>query len=238
MELLARGAAALGIELDGGQMDQFHRYYLELIEWNRRVNLTAVTEWEQVQTRHYLDSLSVTSALPEGMLQRRTTVLDVGSGAGLPGLPLKIAFPTIRITLVEAVRKKTRFLEHLVRELGLDDAKVLAGRAETLAHDPALRERYRLVLSRAVARLSTLAELCLPFCSVGGLVVAQKAAGIDDEIDLSANAVEAMGGRLKGVTEVTYEGSEGTKTLVVLEKHTPTPERYPRRPGMPAKRPL
>ncbi len=235
---LVSGAATLGIQLDRAQIEQFHRYYRELVDWSKRINLTTVTGWEEVQTRHFLDSLSVSVVLPAGLLGSGGRILDLGSGAGFPGLPLGIAFPGLNVTLMDSTAKRTAFLAHVVEMLGLGNVEVRTGRAEALGHDPALRESFDAVLSRAVAHLSVLAELCLPFCRLGGVVVAQKMLGVDDEIRRAHRAIETMGGRLRGVEEITFEGSEGAKGLVVIEKNSPTPAGYPRRPGIPAKRPL
>ncbi|MDP6495593.1 MAG: 16S rRNA (guanine(527)-N(7))-methyltransferase RsmG [Dehalococcoidia bacterium] len=229
---LKEGAAALGVSLDSSQLEQFQRYYEEVIDWNRRVNLTSVTGWEQFQIRHFADSLSVSSAVPSRLLATGR-VLDVGSGAGFPGLPLKIAFPCLRMTLLEATAKKVAFLQHIIDVLVLPGADVIRARAELAAHDHDLREAFDLVLSRAVAPLSVLAELTLPFGRVGSLVVLHKKVDIDDEIRRAQRAIEAMGGRLKEVMEVATGG-----LLVVLEKLMPAPEDYPRRPGIPSKRPL
>lgn len=168
MDLLKTGAAALGVRLDDSQVDQFRLYHRELVSWNTRVNLTAVTEWDKVRTRHVLDSLSAAAVIPTEVLDGGTAV-DVGSGAGFPGLALKIAFPDLRMTLIDSTSKKTAFLQHVSGQLGLDGVVVLTGRAEELGHRPDLRESFDLVLSRAVARLPVLAELTLPFCKVGGL---------------------------------------------------------------------
>ena len=235
--MLKRGAATLGIQLSGVQVGQFRRYYDEIIDWNRRVNLTSVTDWDQVQRRLILESLSVISALP-GQVLDTGRVLDVGSGAGFPGLALKIAFPRLRVTLLDATAKKTAFLAHVTGVLELRGIDVVTGRAETLAHDPAHRESYDVVLARAVARLPALAELTLPFCRTGGLVVAQKGAGIDGEVDEATRAIEVMGGELKEVHEIAIECSQDRTTLVVLAKLKSTPPGYPRRPGIPARRPL
>ena len=168
MELLETAAAEkLGIELDQAQLDQFKRYHNEIADWNRRVNLTTVTGWEQVQTRHFLDSLAVSVALPPSLLTSGGKVLDLGSGAGFPGLPLKIAFPELELTLMDATAKKTAFLSHVTTVLGLDTVEVRTGRAEALAHDVGQRESYDAVVSRAVARLSALAELTLPVLPAG-----------------------------------------------------------------------
>ena len=207
------------------------------MEWSRRVNLTSVTEWTDVRSRHFLDSLSVSVAIPPDMLQSGRFV-DIGSGAGLPGVPLKIAFPGLRPTLIESTAKKTAFLSDLVATLGLNDLRVCTGRAEDLAQDPELRESFDFAVARAVAGMSTLAELTLPFCRIGGLVIAQKKLDARAEIDQAESAIDAVGGRLLDVREVLVEGLEGSRTLVVLEKVRATPTRFPRRPGIPAKRPL
>jgi 16S rRNA (guanine527-N7)-methyltransferase len=235
---LVTGAAAFGIQLGRTQIDRFRRYYLELVDWNSRVNLTSITEWEQVQTRLFLDSLAASTVLPPDLSASGGRILDVGSGAGFPGLPLKIAFPALSVTLIDATAKKTAFLVHVARVLELKDVEVYTGRAEALAHEPLLRESYDVVLARGLARLPVLAELCLPFCRVGGRVVAHKKPAIDQEISDAQVAFEAMGAELIEMRDVTLEGSEYVGALVVLEKTGPTPDRYPRRPGIPAKRPL
>jgi 16S rRNA (guanine527-N7)-methyltransferase len=165
-------------------------------------------------------------------------VLDVGSGAGLPGIPLAIAYPKLRVTLLDATAKKTAFLNHVVETLGLVGVGVLTGRAESLAHDTALRESYDVVVSRAVARLSVLVELTLPFCRVGGTVIAQKAFEAEKEAEDAAGALAALGGELGEVIQVTVPDSGERRILVTVQKVSPTPSRYPRRPGMPSKRPL
>ena len=235
-DLLATGAKALGIRLSETQTSRFVRYYDELARWNERVNLTSITEWEAVQSRHFLDSLSAALALSPQMLQSGSFI-DVGSGGGFPGLPLKLAFPGMRGTLLEATAKKTAFLAHLSEILELEDISVRTGRAETLAHDAEMREAFDMALARAVAEVATLAELTLPFVRVGGIVVMHKKADIADELEQAQGAIETLGGRLREVLPVTLLGLD-ERALVVLEKQHPTPERYPRRPGMPAKRPL
>ena len=235
-DLLATGAKALGIRLSETQTSRFVRYYDELVRWNERVNLTSITEWEAVQSRHFLDSLSAAQALSPQMLQSGSFI-DVGSGGGFPGLPLKLAFPGMRGTLLEATAKKTAFLAHLSEILELEDILVRTGRAETLAHDAEMREAFDMALARAVAEVATLAELTLPFVRVGGIVVMHKKADIADELERAQGAIETLGGRLREVLPVTLPGLD-ERALVVLEKQHPTPERYPRRPGMPAKRPL
>ena len=237
MKLLTAGADALGIRLSLAQIEQFRRYYAKMIEWNTRVNLTSVTGWEEVQTRHFLDSLTVSAAIPRSLLDTGQFV-DVGSGAGFPGIPLKIAFPGLRATLIDSTARKTAYLVALREALGLLAVGVRTGRAETLAHDPELRECYDFVLARAVANMSVLAELTLPFCRVGGVVVAQKTLGAEAEIARAEKAIATMGGELKQIRQIAAGELGEVRGLVVLEKTRPTPRGYPRRPGIPAKRPL
>lgn len=236
MERLVRGAERLGLSLSPQQAEQFEAYYRLLMEWNRRINLTAIVDYDQVQTRHFLDSLTVILALPP--LGPDFRLLDVGTGAGLPGLPLKILFPQVRLVLLDSVAKKTAFLSHVVAELGLKDVEVITSRAEELGHRPGYRENFSAVLSRAVAPLTTLVELALPFCKQGGLFIAQKGREIEAEINRASKAIDILGGRLREVREIALEELGGERLLVVIEKVAPTPSRYPRRPGVPSHRPL
>ena len=237
MEKLKAGAAELGIELSLAQLKLLRRYYEVMVEWNARVNLTSITRWEEVQTRHFIDSLTVSLAIPRNLLQSGRFV-DVGSGAGFPGIPLKIAFPGLKATLIDSTAKKTAFLIRLKEALGLHDVDVQTGRAETIAHDPAFRESFDFVLSRAVASLAVLAELTLPFCRMGGVVVAQKTPGSGVEVQRAFRAITMLGGALKEVREFAVTQLSSPIALVVLEKVAPSPDRYPRRPGIPKKRPL
>ena len=236
METLTAGAGRLGIGLAPLQVERFRSYYDELVAWNARVNLTSVSGWEEVQTRHFLDSLAVASMLPSDVL-RGGMILDVGSGAGFPGLPLKIAYPRMKVTLLDAAAKKTAFLRHLVEVMDLQGVEVVTARAETQARVPQMREQFHAVVARAVARLNTLAELCLPFCAVGGVMVVQKGPCPDAEVREAQNAIDTLGGKVKD-SDMLIEPSIGIGSLVVIEKWRPTPPRYPRRPGIPSKRPL
>ena len=237
MESLIKGAARLGIDLDGEQAERFRSYYDELVSWNESVNLTAVTGWEEVQTRHFLDSLAVASALPANVLDGTDKLLDMGSGAGFPGLPLKIAYPRIDLTLLEATAKKTAFLRHVVDKLRLESVDVVTGRAEEEAHETEMRERFGAVVSRAVARLDALAELCLPFCAVGGVMIAQKGPNVEEELEQARHAIETLGGRFEE-RGMLVSPPVGVGTLVVIQKQLATPPSFPRRPGIPSKRPL
>ena len=238
MEKLKSGAEKLGLNLTPGQLTSFETYYRELIDWNRKVNLTAITGYEEVQVKHFLDALTVAAVFESGLAGKAPGVIDVGTGAGLPGVPLKIVFPAIRLTLLEATAKKTKFLEHLVDTLGLNGVEIVSGRAEEAGHNPQYREKYDVVLSRAVASLPALVEITLPFCAVGGLFIAQKKGDIREEIEKSARAIAVMGGRLKEITAVDSDVFDDNRCLVIIEKVKSTPEEYPRRPGMPEKRPI
>ncbi len=237
MEILSEGAKELGIRLTSLQLDQFETYFGELADWNQRMNLTSVVEYEEVQVKHFLDSLTVVLAFPGG-LGGLESVIDVGAGPGFPGLPLKLVYPDLRLALVESVGKKTDFLKHLVSTMGLSGVEVHTGRAERLSHQPELREAFDLVVTRALARLPVLAEYTLPFCVTGGVMVALKHGGIDAELAGAAHALEALGGRMGKVTPVEVTGLTDNRILVAVDKIGSTPERFPRRPGIPAKRPL
>lgn len=237
MEALLSGVQRLGLDLGEEQIALFQRYFQELVEWNRRTNLTAITDYREVQTKHFLDSLTVSLVIPRDVTANGT-LMDVGSGAGFPGLPLKILWPGLRVTLVESVGKKAAFLRHLAGALGLEGVEVRTQRAESLGHDPQVRDTFDVVVSRAVADLSVLAELTLPFCKLGGRVVAQKKSGIEDELNGAERAISLLGGALERVGVVDLEEIGEPRWLVVLAKDAESPSRYPRRPGIPTKRPL
>ena len=244
MALLMEGAQALGISLSAHQIQQFEVYHRELADWNRRTNLTAITGYEETQVRHFLDSLTVCLPYlhgpdsPPDRLAGVATVVDVGSGAGFPGLPLKLAFPQLELHLIESVGKKSAFLAHMAGTLALDGVTVHTGRAEALARDPELRDSFDLALVRGVARLSLLLEYTLPFCRVGGKVVALKHGGLDAELAEARFALAELGGSPAGVFPVTLAGLTDDRVAAAFGKIASTPERYPRRVGIPAKRPL
>jgi 16S rRNA (guanine527-N7)-methyltransferase len=236
---LRDGARALGLPLSDEQLALFARYRDELLDWNTRVNLTAITDPPQVLTRHFLDALTVVLALSPQERARPARVLDVGAGAGLPGLALKIALPHWEVTELDSVGKKTAFVAHVVDVLGLQGATVLTGRAEDVARRPAYRERYDLVLARAVAPLRVLAEYTLPFCRVGGLTIALKKGDIAGELAEGRRAAGQLGGQIAEPIRVPPLADLGDDRLLVpLRKARPTPPQFPRAAGTPAKRPL
>lgn len=235
MQHLISGAAELGLILDQGQLDRFQTYYEELRDWNRRINLTSITKFEDVQLKHFLDSLTLVMALGRPGDAR---FIDVGAGAGLPGLPLKIVLPSIKLVLLEATRKKAAFLSHLVDKLGFSDVEVVASRSEDAAHLGRYRESFDVVLSRAVAPLPALVELTLPFARTGGVFIAQKKGDLDTEVEEAARAIKLLGGRLREVKAVDLKELSADRRLVIIDKVSPTPPAYPRRPGMPQKRPI
>jgi 16S rRNA (guanine527-N7)-methyltransferase len=240
MQRLIEGAAALGVRLTPDQQAAFQFYYEELVAWNQKFNLTAITEYEQVQIRHFLDSLSCLLVEEARLALNRPNarVIDVGTGAGFPGIPLKLVCPGISLTLLEATGKKVMFLEHVMARLGLRRVSAIKARAEELAHDPAHREQYDLALARAVAELPAVVEYTLPFCKIGGWVIAQKGEAGAAEAWSADRAITLLGGELRRVMPVELPGLPEDRSLVVIEKISPTPEACPRRPGIPSKRPL
>ena len=239
MKKLIAGAAKLGIELDARQVEQFELYYQELIEWNRKFNLTAITDYSEVQVKHFLDSLTITLALPEEEVERPDfNIIDIGTGAGFPGLPLKILSPQPRLVLIEPTAKKTAFLHHIIQKLELANIEVLNNRAEELAHWPSHREHFVLAVSRAVAALPTSVELTLPFCEIGGRFISQKKGEIDQEINEAKKAIATLGGKLDQVKKIELDEFNDERYLVIIDKIYPTPSKYPRRPGIPSRRPI
>ena len=230
-----RETAVFGITLAPDQIRQFEQYQALLLDWNQRLNLTAIREPRQIQQRHFLDAL--TCSLVTGELNGRS-LIDVGTGAGFPGLPLKILFPDLRLTLVESVVKKTRFLEAVVAALGMRDVTILPERAELLGRDAVHRAQYDWAVARAVAELRVLVEYLLPLCRVGGAVLAQKGASAAEEVTTAERAIVLLGGAVRQIFPVTLPQREETHYLVVVEKTAVTPDIYPRRIGVPTKKPL
>ena len=231
--LLIETAAAWGLALSETQIAQFDLYAAELIDWNQRINLTAITEPQAIVIRHFLDSLSC--ALHWG--SPPDSLIDIGTGAGFPGLPLKILHPSMRLTLVESVGKKTAFLTHLAERLGLSDVQVLNARAEELGRNPKHRERYRVATARAVADLRVLAEYLLPLVAVGGKMIAPKSNTANDEIKSAISAIRKLGGSAPSVAEIHLPNTD-VRWIVTSTKQHATPKHYPREVGMPSRKPL
>lgn len=237
LSTLADGARELGLELSTTQLDQFQRYFEVLTEWAERVSLTAVRDEEGVQRRHFLESAALIPVLAEeGLSLRDRALIDVGSGAGIPGVPLKILEPSLRVTLVEAKQRKAEFLQALLPELGLTNVTILTKRAEEAGHDPEQREQYDFAVAKALAPLRTLLELTLPFLRMGGVVLAPKGKEAENEVKDARDSLQTLNGSLRVIADLPR--SEPPQKAVLVDKVLPTPLRFPRRPGMPAKRPL
>ena len=224
-----------GVTLTEQQIAQFAQYEALLLEWNAQINLTAIREPAEIRIRHFLDAVSCVQVT--GDLNGRS-LIDVGTGAGFPGLPLKILFPQLKLTLLESVQKKARFLQTVVDELTLDEVTVIAERAEMVGQLPEHRETYDWAVARAVAEMRILVEYLLPFCVVGGFMLAQKGGSAAQETAVAEKAIRLLGGRHLRATEIYLPGRDEPHYLVMLEKQKETPAKYPRRVGMPAKRPL
>ncbi|MBN1314370.1 MAG: 16S rRNA (guanine(527)-N(7))-methyltransferase RsmG [Anaerolineales bacterium] len=241
MDKLAAAAKMLGIELTPAQLDAFDLYRRELKDWNTRINLTAIDTDEGIRIRHFLDSLSCLLALRLSLPNRSqadTRLIDVGSGAGFPGIPLKIVCPNIHLTLLEATGKKVSFLEYLCDQLKLKGVRAVQGRAESAGQDPIHREQYDWALARSVAEMPILAEYLLPLVRNGGYCLAQKGENAPAEVRGAEKAIAMLGGRLDRIMPVELHGLAETRYLVLVRKIAPTPGKYPRRPGMPSKRPI
>ncbi len=225
----------LGIQLTDVQKKQFDRYFELLIEWNRVMNLTGITEYDEVNLKHFTDSLTIVRIKE---MKNVSTLIDVGTGAGFPGIPIKIAFPNIKVTLLDSLNKRIKFLNQVVEELDLKDVVTLHGRAEDYAKKHEYREQFDLCVSRAVANLSTLSEYCLPFVKKEGCFISYKSADSDEEIQQSQNALDILGGKIEKVDKFMLPGSDMGRALVMVEKVKNTPKKYPRKAGMPSKEPL
>lgn len=228
-------ARSFGIDLTSGQLDQFRAYESLLIEWNRRISLTAIREPRDIRIRHFLDSLTCT--IVTGNLNG-LAFIDVGTGAGFPGLPLKILYPESQLTLLESVGKKTKFLEIVIKELSLKNVTIITGRAEDTGHNPGHREQYDWAVARAVAELRVLAEYLLPLVRPGGYILAQKGESAANEIAAAQSAIIRCGGGKVSLTAVHLPETAQSHYLVVIDKIQPTGPALPRRTGIPSKRPL
>ena len=225
----------LDITLSEKQQAQFYRYYELLVEWNKVMNLTGITEYEEVNEKHFIDSLSLVKVLD---ISKINTVIDVGTGAGFPGIPLKIAFPHLKVTLLDSLNKRIKYLDAVIDELELKDIHTIHGRAEEYARKEEYREKYDLAVSRAVANLSTLSEYCVPYVKVGGMFVPYKSGEIDEEVKAAQTAIKVLGGKQTEVVKFTLPGSDINRSFVKIQKVKSSGKKFPRKAGLPAKEPI
>lgn len=227
--------AAMGVILSSNQISQFLKYYELLVEWNSFMNLTAITEYDEVMKKHFVDSLSLINTFD---VSKNVSVIDVGTGAGFPGLALKIAYPNLRVTLLDSLNKRIRFLDEVILQLGLTGIETIHGRAEDYAQHDKLRGKYDLCVSRAVANMSTLSEYCLPFVKVGGEFISYKSEKINEELTIAKRAIGILGGKFDRSEEFYLPDSDIYRNLVTIKKIKDTPKKFPRKAGLPAKEPL
>ena len=225
----------LNIHLNEKQVYQFMKYYEMLIDTNKVMNLTAITDFDEVIDKHFVDSLALIQAID---LNKELKVIDVGTGAGFPGIPLKIAFPELDILLLDSLNKRIHFLDQVISELGLENIQTLHGRAEDFGKNPLYREKFDLCVSRAVANLSTLSEYCVPFVKVDGYFISYKSGKVQEELDASRHAVDILGGKVEKCLNYALADTDMERSLVVIHKLKPTKKAYPRKAGKPSKEPL
>lgn len=230
-----KDSGELGISLSDFQIQQFIVYYEMLTEWNQFMNLTAITEYEEVMKKHFIDSISLCKAFD---VSKNISCIDVGTGAGFPGLALKIAYPGLQMTLLDSLNKRIQFLDAVIDKLTLTGVRTIHGRAEDFAKPGKLRESFDLCVSRAVANLSTLSEYCLPFVKKGGHFISYKSEKITEEMESARNAIYVLGGEVKEQVEFILPDSDIYRNLFVIEKKRETPKKYPRKAGLPGKEPL
>ncbi|MCR5109075.1 MAG: 16S rRNA (guanine(527)-N(7))-methyltransferase RsmG [Lachnospiraceae bacterium] len=231
---LKKSLEALNIQYDDNICHQFYNYYEFLVRWNSCINLTALTEQDDVIDKHFIDSLSLCTYI--GLEDQ--AIIDVGTGAGFPGVPLKIMYPDLKMVLLDSLNKRVRFLDDLIRELGLLNIDVYHGRAETFAKNPKFRESFDLCVSRAVANLSTLSELCLPFVKKGGSFISYKGSDPEDEVLKAENAISLVGGSVNNMYKFKLPFTDISRSIIFIDKNKNTPGKYPRKEGTPSKDPL
>lgn len=235
MERLREKAAAFGIKLSDHQLEQFETYYEMLVEKNKVMNLTAITEKNEVIDKHFADSLAL---IKSGVSLTGQKILDIGTGAGFPGIPLKIAFPELEIVLLDSLNKRIKFLNEVIEALGLEKITAIHGRAEDFAKQKEYREQFDYVVSRAVANLTVLSEYCLPYVKVGGCFISYKSGEIDEELNNSKKAVQILGGKIEEVVKFQLPDTDIGRSFVKIKKNKNTAKKYPRKAGLPAKEPL
>lgn len=233
--VLTEGCRKVGVELSDTQAEQFLAYYEYLVEKNKVMNLTGITEYNEVVLKHFVDSLSLARIID---LNQYETLLDLGTGAGFPGIPLKIAFPHLKVVLMDSLNKRINFLNEVIEKLQCRNIEAVHARAEDAARRKEYREQFDLCVSRAVANLSSLSEYCLPFVKKGGMFISYKSMDIDEEINNSKRAVSLLGGKIKEKKEFYLPDSDIGRSFIIIEKEKNTPAKYPRKAGMPSKEPL
>ena len=236
-KLMNEGLEGLSLTLSEKQKEQFYQYYELLIEWNKVMNLTAITELDEVVTKHFVDSLLLIKVIPN-LDQTAYKCIDVGTGAGFPGIPLKIAFPNLEMTLLDSLNKRVGFLNEVINTLGLEKIQAVHGRAEDYGRNPIYREQYDLCVSRAVANMSTLSEYCIPFVAKGGHFVPYKSGKVEEEVKQASSAVKKLGGEMGEVMTHILPGTDVERTFIPVKKMTITAKKYPRKAGLPSKEPL
>gem|GEM_PF-15894 len=228
----------LGIEITDEQLKKFYLYYRELVKWNTVINLTAITELPDVLEKHFLDSLSIVKVIPKEKLNAGISLIDIGTGAGFPGIPLAIVFPKTKVVLMDSLNKRLNFLNRMIEELHLKNARTVHARAEDLARQKNYREKFDVVCSRAVASLNVLSEYCIPFAGAGGEFVAYKSENADEEIRKAGRAVKVLGGEFRTAEKFLLPDTDYERVLICITKKKPTPPAYPRKAGTPSKDPI
>ena len=234
-EILMKAAEEYGITLTSDQVDHFTTYFEMLVEWNEKINLTAITEAQDVAVKHMIDSLS---CYDNEVFKTGATIIDVGTGAGFPGLPLKIFRPDLKVTLFDSLNKRILFLQAVAEKLGINDIRFVHSRAEDGGKSKQLREQYDVAVSRAVARLDVLCEWCLPFVAVGGFFVAHKGSRYSEELNDATGAIQRLGGEIAKIEKIKLPGLDDVRAIIYIKKIKKTPAAYPRRPGTAEKNPL
>ena len=240
MKKLVDICSKINIEISDKQIEQFSKYYEMLIEKNKVMNLTAITEKDDVIVKHFIDSIAIIPYLKEKNIlsDNKIKIIDIGTGAGFPGIPLKIMLPEVQFTLLDSLNKRVGFLNEVISELELEKIEAIHGRAEDIAVDKSYREKYDLCVSRAVANLATLSEYCLPFVCVDGYFISYKAGDSEEEINSSKNAIKILGGKINKVEDFILPESDAQRVFVMIKKIGSTDKKYPRKAGIPSKKPL
>lgn len=231
---LIKTLSGWNFSLTDNQLQQLDTFYEMLIEKNKVMNLTAITEFDEVLVKHFADSLSVCTVLPDNI----STVCDLGTGAGFPGIPMAIAYPDIHFTLIDSLNKRIKFLHEVVDEIGLSNITLVHARAEEAGRNKLYREQFDLVVSRAVANIATLSEYCLPLVKLGGYFISFKSGDVKEEIDLSGSAIKKLGGNMKEPVYFSLPDTDISRSFIIIDKEKSTPKAYPRKAGTPSKEPL